>query len=182
MSWIPNSERRLIFTDLETTGDTPGHHEIIEVGAVLTEPDLTIIEELDVRVAPRYPERILKSAYERNGVDLRDWGNTHSPEEALSAYDRLGAGAVFVSHAMAFDWGFLESAYREEQQQPSLHYHRLDTLSMAWMLFGPQNVESFSLDALAKHLGIEPEPMPHRAINGARMVREVYAGMRQRAQ
>lgn len=177
MSWQPNNERRLLFTDLETTGDVHGYHEIIEMGAVLAAPDLTTIEEYSVRVVPAHPERMSGRASECNQIDVYDNTDTIPLPEALRHYNALGREAIFVSHASTFDWGFLERAYQEHRIDPALHYHRLDTLSMAWMTFGPAGIRGFSLDAIARHLGLEPEGMPHRAINGARKLKEVYEAM-----
>ena len=55
-----------------------------------------------------------------------------------------------------------------------MDYHRLDIFTMAWAKLRGDGLPSFRLDSIAQALGIAPEPMPHRAVNGARAAYEVY--------
>ena len=54
----------VIFTDLETTGFKAGHHEIIEIGAVVTNSDLEIIDEINLKVIPTRIETASSRALE----------------------------------------------------------------------------------------------------------------------
>ena len=40
------------FIDIETTGLNVAVHEIIEIGVVLTTPDLVVIEEFELKIKP----------------------------------------------------------------------------------------------------------------------------------
>lgn len=51
------TDRPLAFTDVETTGLDPHIHEIIEIGLVLVEhKDLTVVEELNLKIKPEHIE------------------------------------------------------------------------------------------------------------------------------
>ena len=41
------------FIDIETTGLNVLAHEIIEIGAVITTPDLEVIEEFELKIKPQ---------------------------------------------------------------------------------------------------------------------------------
>jgi hypothetical protein len=54
-----------------------------------------------------------------------------------------------------------------------MDYHRLDIMSIAWnKLF--DEMGELGLSKIARYLNISGEPLPHRAINGAKLALEVY--------
>ena len=57
---------------------------------------------------------------------------------------------VFVGHNVAFDVGFLESAFNKTKIVNTMHYHRLDTIAIAWAkLHNDLDFEHFSLRELS---------------------------------
>jgi DNA polymerase III epsilon subunit-like protein len=163
--------------DLETTGLNPYKHEIIEIGAIIfetndLEPDLTVLEEINVRVKPEHPELGEAKAYEVNGYNPVDWADAQGIEDVLRSLHRKFMGSIFMSYNVTFDWSFIAHAYHTLGREDPFHYHHLDLMTMAWTAM-PQG-RSISLKSACEYFGIEPEPGVHRALNGAIKGFEVY--------
>jgi len=165
----------IAITDLETTGTNPRLHEIIEIGLILINQDsFEILDKLDLKVMPEHIETASESALKLNGYNNIDWQNSKHLKEAMEIYSRKTAGALFCSHNVTFDWSFIYEAFQITGIENKMDYHRLDILTIAWLLLRKSNIEIFSLDSIASYLGIEKEPLPHRAINGAFKAYEVF--------
>ncbi len=154
---------RVVFcvVDLETTGGSPAHCAITEIGAVklvggrcvgtyqtLVDPGtaippeitvLTGITDAMVRRAPRV-EAVLPSLLEFIG------------------------DAVIVGHNVRFDVGFLDAALRRDGR-PRLTNRRLDTLALARRLLADE-VPNHKLGTLADRLRLDHRPS-HRALDDA---------------
>ena len=79
-----------------------------------------------------------------------------------------------VGHNVAFDVGFLESAFNQTNITNTLHYHRLDTISIAWAkLHNDPSLERFSLREMCVRFGIKNENA-HTALPDARATFELY--------
>lgn len=168
-------ERPLAITDFEMTGLDVHQHEIIEIGLVLAHPKtLEVIDELDLKVKPLHIETADPKALAVNGYNEADWKDATAPEYAFAQYANLTEDAIFVAHNMAFDWGFFQEAVRAFGVWNRMDYHRIDTFSVAWTKLRGSGLESFNLASIARHLGVPEEPLPHRAINGARCAYEIY--------
>jgi len=169
-------------------------HEIIDIGCVFVRSDtLENVGELEALVIPQHPERcipnIINHFPERKARG--EWKDALSLNEAilglLSACHQYGEGNPIVPGGQNwfFDWSFLVVAFaltqvEEKEWSKYLHYKRFDTASMAVILLRQPgeglDMSLFSLRSgkLQKALGIKPEPVPHRAINGARQALEVF--------
>jgi len=166
--------RPIAITDLETTGIDPRRHEIIEMGLLVVDQNsLGVMESLDLKVRPEHLKTASPNALLLNGYNEDDWIDAVSLSRAMTEYSRRVKGAIFCSHNVTFDWSFMEEAFRTTGVTATLDYHRLDLFTMGWMLLKGQGLSDFNLNKLAKNLGIGEEPMPHRAINGARTAYEV---------
>jgi DNA polymerase III epsilon subunit-like protein len=79
-----------------------------------------------------------------------------------------------VGHNVAFDSGFLEHAYAKTGIKNSMHYHKLDTISIAWAkLHREPDLEHFSLRELGVRFGIKNEKA-HTALSDARATSLLY--------
>jgi DNA polymerase-3 subunit epsilon len=171
----PLFERNLAITDVETTGFDFERHEILEIGLLIVhQSDLTVLREFEVKVRPEHlgtadPESLMIAGYSDEG-----WKDAVPILEAMRKYGEHTQGAIFCAHPTTMDWGFIERAFKKTDVQNGMHYHQLDLFSMAWMLFKEdERIGKVTLMELARHFDIEPEPSPHRAINGARMAHEI---------
>lgn len=173
-------ERPLAITDYETTGLDPDVHEIIEIGlVVIDQSTLKTISELNLKVRPEHIETATPKALEINGYAEEDWRGACSLYEAMQQYASHVGDAMLLAHNMGFEWSFTRAAFKITGIADPMDYHRSDTFTNALESLRYSGLEKFNLVKVAEFLGIEPEPMPHRAINGARQAVDVYRKLRE---
>ena len=162
------------FIDIETTGLDIINHEIIEIGCVLTSSDLKVIEEFELKIKPEHIENADPVALKVNHYDIQDWKEAIDLREAIKIFSEKVKDCIMVGHNVSFDAGFLEHAFSETRIKNSLHYHKLDTISLAWAKFHQdKDVEHFSLRELCLRFGIENK-RAHTALSDARATFELY--------
>ncbi len=168
-------ERPIAFTDVETTGLDEIKHEILEIGLVLVDQQTgEVIDTLNLKVKPEHIETADETALKVNGYDAGDWRDAIPIIEAMALYGEKAKDAIFCSHNVTFDWSFIAAAFKKAGLKSTLDYHRLDLFTLIWAKTKGSNIESFSLSKVARFLGLPEEPLPHRAINGARTAHEIY--------
>lgn len=173
-------ERPLAITDYETTGLDPDEHEIIEIGlVVIDQSTLETISELDIKVRPTRIETASSRSLEINGYAEEDWQGACSLYEAMQQYASHVGDAMLLAHNMGFEWSFTRAAFKTTSVADPMDYHRCDAFTNAFESLRYSGLEKFNLVKVAEFLGIEPEPMPHRAINGARQAVDVYRTLRE---
>lgn len=166
--------RPLAITDIETTGLDAGIHEIIEIGVVVVDQrTLKIKREWSSRVKPHHLARASKRSLTISGYEYKDW--LYAPElaEVMRGYAKQVKQAIFVGHNSFFDWSFLAEAFKQTGIEDPTDYHRLDLFTLAWSVLGRGRTvptgTALTLQEVARKLGLEPEPLPHRALEGARL-------------
>ncbi len=171
---LPPHLRTLAFIDLETTGLDASRHEVLEVAVLRVDArSLKVLAEYEARVRPTRLADAHPEALAVCGYSDEEWRDALSLEEVLATVTPLLTGTLVAGHNTSFDWGFLVESYRSTALPlPSVDYHRLDTASLAWPLLATGEVESLSLNALAKHFGLH-RPSPHRAMADARCALEL---------
>jgi len=162
------------FIDIETTGLDVADHEIIEIGCVLTTPKLKVIEEFELKIKPKHIKTSDPVSLKVNHYNEKDWENASELKEVMKIFSRKVENCIMVGQNVAFDSGFLERAFSQTKTKNSLHYHKLDTISIAWAkLHHDKDVEHFSLRELCLHFGIK-NARPHNALSDARATFELY--------
>jgi DNA polymerase III alpha subunit (gram-positive type) len=181
----------LAFVDVETTGLIPGHHEMIDIGIVMTDLDGSELGELFVRIQPEHPERTDDGARAVNAFDEDRWRELQAlpPDEAINqiltfhqeiAGDKNVLMVAFNSH---FDTAFLDHLFRSQDRswRELYHYFVLDLPSMAWSL----GIHGLTGSYISGKLGIEDEPHVaelHTGITGARLNARIYRALLVRAE
>lgn len=172
------SHNPIAITDLEATGLDCNVHEILEIGLVITDETLTIHETFSVKIKPEHIETADPTSLKINGYSPEEWNDAVPLHEAITRYEKILKNAKFCSHNPTVDWGFLRLAFKKTGIMPTpdytTNYHRIDVFSLAWHALKDNPPNSFRLRDIASHLGIAPEPEPHRALNGALLAFEVY--------
>lgn len=163
--------QKIALTDLETSGDVPGVHEILEIGLVVFDLETFEIKDtLDLKVKPERIENAIKAALDYNGYTPEKWKGASSLEDVIRQYGEKTKDCIFCSYNVSFDWGFINEAFynaKIENPMSTLANHdRLDLLTMAWMK-GLKEEGSLSLKTACKLFDIPSEPDPHSALNGA---------------
>ena len=176
----------LAFIDVETTGLTPGYHEMIDIGIVMTDLDGVELDRLFLRIQPQHPERTEEGARAVNAFDEARWREQGAlaPADAVAAImrfhrqvaaDRRVLMVAFNSH---FDAAFLDHLFRaaERSWRELYHYFILDLPSMAWS----QGMRGLTGSSLAAVLGVPDEPhvaADHTGITGAALNARIYRAL-----
>lgn len=180
----------LAITDVETTGLTPGYHEMIDAGFVYTDLEGHELGHLFVRIMPEHPERLDAGAAAVNGFSVERWDSfgALSPADAVARivafHDSVSAGrdVMLVALNSQFDTAFLDHLFRGQDRawRDLYYYYVLDIPSMAWSL----GLHGLSGRALSAELGVEDEPhdpLLHTGITGADVNARLYRALVQRA-
>jgi DNA polymerase III alpha subunit (gram-positive type) len=176
----------LAFVDVETTGLIPGHHEMIDIGIVMTDLDGIAHGELFIRLQPEHPERTDDGARAVNAFDADRWRElgaltTDEAIDRLLAFHTEIAGdrnVLMVAFNSQFDTAFIDQLFRSRDRDwhELYHYFVLDIPSMAWAL-GIRGLTGSSISGI---LGIEDEPHIaelHTGITGARLNARIYRAL-----
>lgn len=179
----------LAHIDVETTGLVPGHHEMIDLGMVITDLDGRVLDSLFLRVQPLHPERTAEGARRVNDFDPARWRamGALSPEAAvdsLVAFHRRVAGerpTLLVAFNSWFDASFLDHLFRASGRswRELYHYFVLDIPSMAWSM----GYRDLTGSELAARLGVPDEPRvarEHTGVTGAMLNVRIYRALRER--
>ena len=141
--------------DLETTGLSAEKDEIIEVGAVKFQGDVT----LDTFQSFVNPHRGLSDFVTRYTGITQEQVDQARPFSAVAAEFAAFVGSTpIVGHNIAFDLGFLSS------KGLRLSNPRSDTWDLAYVLL--PRAREYALARVASSMGIE-HPRPHRAFDDA---------------
>ena len=137
-------------------------------------PPFEVIEEFDLKIKPKRIEDADPVALRINNYDPAMWALAYDLEEVMPIIAQKTAGTIMVAHNVAFDYGFLDKAFRTTGIENKMHYHKLDTISIAFAkLHQRDDVDRFSLGSLCDYFGIENKNS-HTALSDARATFELY--------
>ena len=152
--------------DLETTGFSPDHSRIIEIGAVRVEGQ-KITERFSTFVNPQIPIPLrieqLTSINDSMVVKAR------TIEEILPEFIEFCKGAVLVAHNASFDYSFIKKNC--ENLKIDFEATVLDTVALSRFLL--PRLTRFKLDTVAKHLGVVLNNH-HRAVDDAECTAHIF--------
>lgn len=165
----------LVFVDIETTGLLPREHELLEIAVVRVSQDwsdgemprFTKIDEWSIKIKPEHIETADPVSMKINNYTAGEWVDAVSVKEALTQFIEKTDGAIMVAHNVAFDSEFLNHYLALHGLSARMHYHRLDTVSMAFAkLHNTPDASRYSLMELCKYFGITND-RPHSALADA---------------
>jgi DNA polymerase-3 subunit epsilon len=163
------SDKPLAFLDTETTGLTPGRHEVIEVAALvgdrlyhwMVRPERLEDAEpkaLEVNGYARFPER---------------WEGAKTMKEVGPEIMAALKGTVIVGHNVGFDLDMLNGHMRKVGLNPHLPYPKVDTVTLAYTRLVPLGLEKLSLDTIRAFLGWSKEGA-HTAVKDVKDTERLY--------
>jgi oligoribonuclease len=158
-------EDNLVWMDLEMTGLDPFRDQILEIAAVVTDPNLEILAEGPV-IALHQPEHVLAA--------MDEWNTRHHGQSGLlervrnSSYDEqraeremlaflerwcVAGGSPLCGNSICQDRRFLARCM--PRLESFFHYRNLDvsTLKIVARLWAPDVVEAFKKEG--RHLALE---------------------------
>jgi DNA polymerase III epsilon subunit-like protein len=181
--------------DTETTGLSPGHHDIIEVAVVPLDANLDPMKDVipfDTLIKPKRPQNVDPKAMAVNKIKLEDLEiNGLDPWRAGDLFwewfQKLqlapGKKIVPLGKNWAFDAGFIKD-WLQPQMFNDVFHHRVRELSAVINFFNdraefqqPGSKAPFPQQALgdvAARLELNFERQAHRAIDDALMCARVY--------
>ena len=157
-----------VVVDLETTGLSPVHNRILEIGAVRMRGDLaedTLHEIID----PGHP--IPRQVTRITGISDADVYGAPPVEDVLPSFIEFLDEAIFVAHNCEFDWKFI-AAELQRAGLPSLENRTLCSLRLARRLLS--GLPSKGLGSLIQFFDI-PISARHRALEDALATQKVFA-------
>jgi len=173
-------KNNLAFIDVETTGFDAQKHEIVELGCVIVKQlddkgsSFEVIKELEIKIKPERLEDADPGALRVNGYNDADWLFAHTLQEAMTRFAEVTKDTVFVAHNIAFDYSFIQEAFKKTGIENKMFFQKLDTISIAYAkLHTDTSVERFSLQKLTEHFGIINK-RAHTALADARATFEIY--------
>lgn len=173
------SDRPLAIIDLETTGLDAGIHEILDLALLIVDQDsLKITDRYSARVTPRNIKSAAKRALDVVGYSPNTWRTSVPLEAALEIVSEKASKAILCSSNIYLTRSFLDEAFRRCGVEDSTSYHHIDLMSMAWSRAPELELTRLTMESLCRKLGITPEPVPRRALNGARIQLAVLRQLR----
>jgi DNA polymerase III alpha subunit (gram-positive type) len=167
-------KHNLAFIDLEMTGLNFTENEIIEIGCIITDYKLKVIEEFEFKIKPKNIKNADKTSLKISHYNEKDWKVGYELEEAMKIFAEKVKDCIMVGQNVSFDFGFLEYNFNKIGIKNTLHYHKLDTISIAWAkLHREPDLDHFSLREMCKRFDIVNEN-PHSALSDARATFELY--------
>ncbi len=175
-------KQNLAFVDTEATGLDVDRHELIEIGCVLVEqhwgrnkkPLFKILESFELKIKPEHIETADHVSLRVSGYDPLLWKDALSKKEAMKIFSKKTEGAIMVGHNVTADHMFIDKAFRTLGVPNKMHYHKLDTSSIAFAkLHLNDTVDKYSLHFLCDHFSIDNKS-PHRALSDAEATFALY--------
>ncbi|MFA6586260.1 MAG: 3'-5' exonuclease [Candidatus Paceibacterota bacterium] len=167
-------KHNLAFIDIETTGLDVIKHEIIEIGCVITTPKFKVIEKFELKIKPEHIENANPTALKVNHYKEEDWISAYTLKEGMNIFLKKVKDCIMIGQNVAFDVSFLESNFSKIGLENTMHYHKLDTISIAWAkLHRKPSIKHFSLREMCKYFDIKNE-RPHSALSDAYATFELY--------
>jgi oligoribonuclease (3'-5' exoribonuclease) len=172
------AEFAFAFLDCEFGGLDPELHDITEIGVIMTDYRLAEFATGHWRVRFR-PERSTSEAREIFGYDEALWADAVPVRQALEEFTALlpqDKTVVPAGQNVRMDVQFLERAYKACELHYPFDYHVIDlaTLFYAWSLVAGERVPALSLRQAATTAGLVDGPVPHRALDDARLTLETF--------
>ena len=156
---------KIAVIDIETSGLDPFEHEILDIACIMDG------KEFHQKVKPTHMQYASEEAIKINGYTPEAWADAFDLNVALIMLNDFVRPTMdaeipaMMAYNVAFDWGFLQKAYRDTGVPNPFTYQKLCLMSIAWSTMSDMNPPS--LKAMCTKFGIKPEPAVHEAINGA---------------
>lgn len=169
-------EYKLAFLDLETTGLSPKHNEIIEVGILLYDQESDQIEkEWEYKIAPSNIETASPMALKLNGYNDNPQSYKGNLKSAMIKINSLIDKECLIvgQNVGGFDLPFIYNAMESLGIKPGFSRRYLDLMGLAWWAVKDTDIPGISLENFCTHFNVSNDGA-HGAIVDCRRTFEVY--------
>ncbi len=171
----------LVFIDTEASGLDVTKHELLEVAVIRVSqdwesgtPEFVVVDEWVTKIIPEHIETADPASLRVNGYTVNNWKNAVPLRDALQTFSEKTKDAIMVAHNVSFDAEFIDTALAKHSIPNTMHYHRLDTVSMAHaVLKDSPDTTRYSLGELCKRFGIVNK-QAHTALSDSRATFELF--------
>ena len=168
----------LISVDIETTGPTPMHYSMYELGACAIETQETFDRKLALLPNAKFSRGALR-AVRTTKQELLMREDVVTPRKAMRDFAvwtkavAKESRSVFVANNAPFDWMFIAWYFEEFKIANPFGHNALD---MKAYYMGMVNVgwDQSTLSSMTKHCGRPPVTLPHHALRDAEMQKEIF--------
>lgn len=161
------SDSTFVIFDIETTGLSINHDELIEIGAIKVKNG-AILGEFGELINPGISINAFTTKL--TGITQSMVNGKPNAKDVLEDFYAFSEGAILVAHNADFDLGFIEHHYKKygitNEMNPSI-----DTLNLSKVLL--PNRTRYGLDSLSKYFKVRLD-QHHRAVNDAKATNEIF--------
>jgi DNA polymerase-3 subunit epsilon len=181
--------------DLEMTGNDPGWHEIIQIGAVLFDDHWNEKGEYLQNVYPENEEAFSRPSEEVHGLSMEELKEAPMIYDVLPEFENwirkslgrrghvhaeFGYGkdlidVIICGQSVVNDINFLRFAYLDENKRWPFSYTMIDLHTTAYLVFrmlknnGREAPHRLSLGAISGYFGLEREGDTHNALEDSQL-------------
>ena len=101
-------KHNLAFVDIETTGLNLIENEIIQIGCVVTDISLKVIEEFEIKIKPKHIETSDPVSLKISHYDPEEWKEAVNLKQAIKIFADKTENTIMVGHNISFDASFLD--------------------------------------------------------------------------
>lgn len=150
---IMRLHNRVLVIDVETTGFDPAVNACIDLGAVLLDESLNVVQEFSSLIAPWTGAQVKDEAMKVNRIAWEEMASAPHVEEVINRFNATfslkGTPPLIAGWNVWFDVSFLRELYNRAQQSWPFSYRLLDVQSVisfhTWMtgISQEQAIEKF---------------------------------------
>lgn len=174
----------MIVVDVETTGTDPRYHSLVSIGAIdFDNPSDSFFKECYIFDGARVEEKAL----EINGMTETELHDKTKPSEAeivkqFIEWMKSKKDHTFAGQNVSFDVSFITAAAERAKTNIFIAHRVVDLHSITYFHMSRRGIvpplahgrTDLDSDKIMEYVGIEPEPKPHIAINGAKWETEAF--------
>lgn len=151
---FPRRRSGVVALDIETTGRDRKRHEVIAIGLVWLDDDLTELDAERHLIHPLHPHTGEVEAFAINGYDPGFWTNAHHPHLFAPELHEALRGVTVLSFNEGFDLAFLGHFFAAVGLTPAWNPQTVCVYRVAREMKSRGELGSASLIALCEHLGV----------------------------
>lgn len=171
----PIALRPLAFLDTETTGLTPGKHEIIEIAIIKDFPVTGAQEAYHTLVRPEHIQNAEEKALACNGYgsDPSPWENAPLFSEISEGLMDFLEGTVIVGYNVRYDVAMINESLAARGNSRKIRHHNVDVMALCFEHLVPLGLTSLKMDDVREFLGWSKDGA-HRAMKDVEDLERLY--------